>query len=128
MKNLITLFILFCLLAFLTGCDEKEEETINPIIGTWQMESELELYMAGYYYITDKWTFEISDSGCYRNIVNGSLVIQDTFSWSQTDSIYSIDYFSDELEDIQIKIRVYENQPALLSADGYSILAYKIEE
>lgn len=112
---------------FMISCSEQEE-IIDPILGTWRMETDLELYMDGNYHIVDEWIFMPTDSGNYRNIVNGIVLIQDTFQWISDGVTYTIDYSSGKLEDNCVKIGTFENQTALWDNEGSKLIALKVEE
>lgn len=43
MNKIVLISFFFCAIIFISSCIKAEEETIDPIIGTWLMETEIEL-------------------------------------------------------------------------------------
>lgn len=126
MKKQTALILLLFFMVCQFSCREQEE-IIDPIIGTWRMETDLELYMNGNYHIIDEWIFEPTDSGRYRTSSNGFVLIQDTFQWSSAGEIYTLNYSTEKMHDEIIEIGIFQEQVVLWGDSMTTVLAYKIE-
>jgi hypothetical protein len=125
MKKIIFILTLSISALCFTGCNKEDEEVIDPIVGTWENDSEVTLNGVEFKSLW-QWNFAKDNTGKYSYTSNGELQEESTFKWENKDSLYKIDYVSADIEDVEVIISSFLGVTDIETTDG-TILGIEAE-
>ena len=116
MKKILLIASLFIGVACFTSCDKDDDVAVDPIVGTWELDSEGEVNGTAFTNLW-KWEFNEDNSGSYSFTANDVVEESSDFTWSISDSVYHINYVSDEIEDVDAYIEDFLGETCLFTTE-----------
>lgn len=124
MKNLLVLFALVLGTVCFTSC-EKDEETVDPIVGTW--ENKIEVTIGGVTGSTLlQWVVKADETGQFTLKVNDVTEEEEAFTWSKEGEVYTFVSKTDTTNVEKVEITTLLGESILQTTDG-TILASKVK-
>ncbi|MBQ4913358.1 hypothetical protein J8L85_02835 [Maribacter sp. MMG018] len=97
MKRIILFFAMASTVVF-TNCS-KDDDDLDEIVGTWVSESSYTPEGGETTTNEDVWLFKANHTGEYKEMTNGRIDAETTFSWTKSDEGYEVDYEGDVRSD-----------------------------
>ena len=128
MKNLLVLFALVLGTVCFTSC-EKDEETVDPIVGTWENASEVTVTISGATFSGSglaQWVVKADKTGQFTLTVNGITAEEDAFTWSKKDEVYTFVNKTDPTQTEEVVIGTFMGETTIETPEGL-VLATKVK-
>lgn len=124
MKNLLVLFALVLGTVCFTSC-EKDEETVDPIVGTW--ENKIEVTIGGVTGSTlFQWVVKADETGQFTLKVNDVTEEEEAFTWSKEGDVYTFVSKTDTTDTEDVVISSFMGETTIETPDG-TVLGIKVK-
>jgi hypothetical protein len=115
MKNLLVLFALVLGTVCFTSC-EKDEETVDPIVGTWEFDTEISF--GGEAFTTlEQWVVKADKTGQFKKMENDEVKKEFSFTWSKDGEVYKFVNKADTTENKDVIISSFFGEPCIITTD-----------
>lgn len=115
MKYLAFAMMAFTLLCTVSCSEDDNVEEVDPIVGTWE-----NVAVANEVNSVTSWIFDADETGDYSFVQEGETIDESEFSWTVTEGVYTIDYASEEMEDIEIVISEFMGVTTIETTDEWA--------
>ncbi|MEM9142709.1 MAG: hypothetical protein AAGA86_06955 [Bacteroidota bacterium] len=115
------LFLLISTMVVLVACSNDAESPVSGIEGIWVSESIVSINEGAEITNRDVWQFNEDYTGTYKESTDGDLNFTTTFTWSDENDTYAVNYSNAQMENATFTIGELLGKATLQDEEGFVV-------